>query len=378
MKQKTVLLAERRLTHYRVPVFDRLRMELDQAGVRLRFVHGQPTPAEAEKRDEGYLPWAERVTNRYWRVGSKDICWQQLPADMGSVDLLILNQENSLLSNYPFLLARSGRRPRVAFFGHGANLQSSRPNGLRERFKRWTTNRVDWWFAYTGMSEELVAAGGFPRECITNVENAVDTGALKTDLMGISTEESAALRLKLGFEGAKVGIFLGSLYAEKRLDFLLAAAERLHERDSAFRLLIVGDGPMRDLVFRACEKWPWCVWVGSRTGREKALHLALANVVLNPGLVGLGILDSFVAGVPMVTTDCGVHSPEIAYLRPNENGVMTDNDLVGYVTAVGLVLNDTSHRSRLIMGCAEAAQHYTVENMAKRFAEGIVRCLRRP
>ena len=38
-----------------------------------------------------------------------------------------------------------------------------------------------------------------------------------------------------------------------------------------------------------------------KKGREKAAWFKLASVVLNPGLVGLHILDSFWAGVPMVT-----------------------------------------------------------------------------
>lgn len=375
MRPTTVLLAERRLTHYRMPVFDGLRTELDKAGVVLRFVHGQPAPYELKKGDEGNLPWAEPVTNRYWRVGGKDLCWQRLPVDIRTVDLVILNQENSLLSNYPILFRRGHGGPRVAFFGHGANLQSSRPDGLRERFKRWTTHQVDWWFAYTDMSVELVAACGFPRERITNVENAVDTAAMRAELASIHPEELAALRLRLGLAGGRVALYLGSLYAEKRLDFLIEAADRLHAADGLFRLVIVGDGPMREAVSQACAVRPWCVWVGARAGREKAMYLALADVILSPGAVGLGILDSFVAGVAMVTTDCGLHGPEVAYLRQQENGVMTENNVVAFVEAVVGVLADEDYRSRLAMGCRAAADHYTVENMAKRFSDGIVRCL---
>jgi glycosyltransferase involved in cell wall biosynthesis len=315
------------------------------------------------------------VTNRYWRVGGKDLCWQPLPDDARTVDLVILNQENSLLSNYPFLFRQGHGGPRIAFFGHGANLQSNRPNGLRERFKRWTTHRVDWWFAYTDMSVELVAASGFPRERITNVENAVDTAAMRAELASIHPEELAALRQRLGLEGGRVALYLGSLYAEKRLDFLIEAADRLHAADDLFRLVIVGDGPLREAVSQACAVRPWCVWVGARTGREKALYLALAEVILSSGAVGLGILDSFVAGVPMLTTDCGLHGPEVAYLRQQENGVMTENNVAAFVEAVERLLVDESYRAQLAKGCLVAADHYTVENMAKRFADGIVRCL---
>ena len=65
----------------------------------------------------------------------------------------MMRAENKLIQNHLLLLGP--RRFRLAFWGHGANLQSDNPHGLKERFKRWTTNRVDWWFAYTQMSADL-------------------------------------------------------------------------------------------------------------------------------------------------------------------------------------------------------------------------------
>ena len=72
--------------------------------------------------------------------------------------------------------------------------------------------------------------------------------------------------------------------------------------------------------------------LGVRKGQAKADVLALAKVMINPGVVGLNILDSFVAGVPMITTNCKGHGPEIAYLTNGENGLMTTTSLDDYVT----------------------------------------------
>lgn len=373
--QSKVVVVQRRMTHYRVPLFERLRTELALAGVHMALVYGQAAPDELDKRDSGNLPWAEQVTNHYIRLGGKYLCWQPLPVTAREAGLVVITQENSLLSNYPLLLARRLGGPHVAFWGHGANLQSSRRDGLRERFKRWTTCQVDWWFAYTGMSAELAASAGFPHERITNLENAVDTTDLADHLASIAPSEMNSLRRNLGWDVGHVGLYLGSLYADKRLDFLLDAADRLHAIDPSFHLLIVGDGPFREQITNACSQRPWCAWVGTKTGRDKALHLALADVLLNPGLVGLGILDSFVTGVPLVTTDCGIHSPEIAYLRQHENGLMTDNTLDAFVAGVRRVLDDDAYRTQLVAGCHKAAGHYTIENMAQNFRDGILGAL---
>jgi len=372
MKYKqSVVVTQLRLTHYRVPFFEILRQDLNARGIRFSLLHGQPDPDEIDMHDEGKIEWATRVKNRYLRCGSNYLAWQPLPSVLQNVDLIVITQENRILSNYLRLLSRNSKSPKVAFWGHGANLQSNNPNGFKERFKRWTTRQVDWWFAYTQLSADLIAAAGFPSNHITILNNAVDTADLRHQLQLITLEEKNALRESLGYGTGSVGVFVGSLYAGKRLDFLFAAAEAVRQVIPDFHLSIVGDGPERDKVRVWCAAHPWAHWVGARFGKEKAAHISLAQVMLNPGLVGLGILDSFVCGVPMLTTDCGIHSPEIAYLVNGRNGVMTEDNLEAFVHACVRLLRDPEELSHLRAGCAASAVDYTLENMVRSFADGI-------
>lgn len=371
---RNVCIVQRRLTHYRVQLFDSLKNELVDRDVSLQLLVGEGMPYEDKKRDGGQLPWAETIPTHYWLGGR--LCWQPLGQRLDNVDLLIITQENKLLQNH--LLMLKPRRFKLAFWGHGANLQSDNPNGLKERFKRWTTNRVDWWFAYTEMSADLVKAAGFPRSRITVLNNAVDTAELLQQRQSVMPEETQTLRTSFGFGAGPVGVYVGSLYADKRLDFLFDAAVAIRARIPDFQLLIVGDGPKREQVKAWCAAHPWAYWAGAKFGRDKAAHMAVAQIQLNPGLVGLGILDSFVCGVPMLTTDCGIHSPEIAYLQNGLNGLMTANDLQDYADACVRLLQDPVGLDRLRAGCAASAREYTVENMAQRFADGIARCLETP
>lgn len=369
-----VCIVQRRLTHYREPLFSVLRDKLAARGIQLELLVGHGTPAEEKKHDVGDLVWAQSIPTHYWLGGR--LCWQPMGTHLDGVDLLIVTQENKLLQNH--LLMLKPRRFKLAFWGHGANLQSDNPRGLKERFKRWTTNRVDWWFAYTQMSAGLVKAAGFPETRITVLNNAVDTAELLAQRQSVTPEEAQALRESLGFGAGPVGVYVGSLYADKRLDFLFDAAETIRAQVPDFHVLIVGEGPERDKVQTWCATHPWARWVGAQFGRDKAAHMAVAQITLNPGLVGLGILDGFVCGVPMLTTDCGLHSPEIAYIENGVNGVMTADDLDAYVGAGVRLLRDAQELDRLRAGCASAAREYTVENMAQRFADGIVRCLETP
>jgi glycosyltransferase involved in cell wall biosynthesis len=344
---------------------------LAERGIQLELLVGRGTPAEEKKHDAGELSWAQSMPTRYLAGGR--FCWQPVGGLLAESDLVIVTQENKLLQNH--LLMLLPRRFKLAFWGHGANLQSDNPHGIKECFKRWTTNRVDWWFAYTQMSADLVMLAGFPGDRITVLNNTVDTSELQRQRQSVTPEETHALREVLGFGTGPVGAFVGSLYADKRLEFLFAAAEAVRREVPDFQLMIVGEGPERDKVGSWCNCHTWARWVGSRFGREKAAYLSVAQLMLNPGLVGLGILDSFVCGVPMLTTDCGIHSPEIAYLENGVNGLMTANDLDSYVGACVSLLRDAWALDALREGCSASAKNYTVENMARHFADGISRSL---
>ena len=219
----TVIISQRRLTRYRITLFELLRTDLASRGIRLELLVGQGTSIEEQKRDAGVLDWAIQVPTFYF--GGDRVCWQPIHRHVGGADLVVLTQENALFANH--LLMLRPRNFKLAFWGHGANLQSDRPNGFKERFKRWTTNRVDWWFAYTALSENLVKAAGFPANRITVLNNSVDTSELRCQKYSVSAEETFALRRSLGFGNGPVGVFVGSLYAGKRLDFLFAAAEAI-------------------------------------------------------------------------------------------------------------------------------------------------------
>ena len=132
---------------------------------------------------------------------------------------------------------------------------------------------------------------------------------------------------------------------------------------------------MHNMVEKTAARYPWLRYPGSVYGRDKAVYLRLADVLLNPGMVGLSILDAFVAGAVMVTTDCGNHSPEIDYLVNGENGLMTENTIDSYVAEVTGLLRDPDRMAHLRDGAKQSAVKYSIENMADNFNDGILQAL---
>lgn len=373
-----VVILQYRLLHYRVGLFEQLHKQCLDHGIELHLVHGQPTRRELPKKDVGSIAWADVVTNRVWEVGERDWLWQPFPAHLRDADLVVMMQESRLLSNYPLLLSRLWSKRKLAYWGHGANFQSDAPAGLRERWKQLLLTKVNWWFAYTQMTVDIVAKSGYPISQITSLNNAIDTDAFKRELAVVSDADLATARQELGVSaGAPVGIFCGSLYPDKKLDFLVAAIDRIHLDSPKFHCIVLGDGPSMHYLHEAATSRPWLHLLGVTKGAKKALYFRMADFMLNPGLVGLHIVDAFCAGLVMTTTSGARHSPEIAYLRHGVNGIMTGYSVEEYAQNILALISDRERLAQYRAAALADADVYTLDNMVAQFVDGIVKCLGR-
>jgi glycosyltransferase involved in cell wall biosynthesis len=373
IEKPKILIVQRRLTHYRLPFFDALRQQLSERGYSLQLAFGTPTRTEIDKGDSGHIPWGTCLNTSYFMGGK--LCWQPFGKLLEGASMVVVAAENKLLYN---LLVQMLRRDlRVALWGHGGNLQGN-PYSWRERFKRVAARQADWWFGYTEMSVPLIERSGFPRNRITVVNNSIDTAELAAQRFAVKSEILVRIKQKLGLDGRCIGIFVGSLYPEKRIGFMLDAATEIRQRVPHFEFLIIGDGVQKELIKQFCAANCWAHYLGMQKGQDKVNAIALSRVMINPGAVGLGILDAFVCGVPIITTRCGMHGPEIAYLVSGQNGLMTSNILEDYISAAVALLQDDIQLDRLKEGCGESALRYTVENMARNFADGVQHCLTAP
>jgi glycosyltransferase involved in cell wall biosynthesis len=378
---KRVVCVQERLLRYRVPFFDLLRATLAEDGVALDVRYGTASETVALRGDSADLPWGTYVSNRHVALGPvHEAVWQPVIAATRQADLVIVDQASRLLANYVLLVRQRFGGPPVALWGHGANLQ---PDGsllsrIGEVAKRGYSRIPHWWFAYTEGTARRVAGLGFPQQRITVVQNAVDTSALQDCYDAVTPAEAARARAELGLKGRNTCMYIGSLYPNKRLGFLLKAAEMIATAVPDFELVVVGSGPDEEMVRRAAARFPWLHHIGASFGREKAVFARESRLLLMPGAVGLGILDSFSLRLPMVTTAEAPHGPEIEYLRDGENGLMTAPGATpeAYADTVINLMRDPARIARLRVGCAVSAGIYTVDAMASRFAGGVREALR--
>ena len=380
MQNRKVTIFQYRLFHYRVPLFEQMNAIAEEHNIDLHVVCGQPSATDRKLKDGGTLSWAEQVKNWYLPVKEKkDLCWQPTPPHLKDSDLVIVMQENRLLSNYIWILKRRFGGPRVGYWGHGRDFQTNAPGGFREKWKRAFIKQVDWWFAYNALTLDVLRDAGFPEERTTCLNNAIDTNGLRRDAESVPDGVLTAIRQRCGLKrGAPMGLFCGSLYPDKKLDLLVSAADLIHNKLPEFRLVVIGDGSSAVEIAKAFKTRPWAHWVGVKRGQEKAAYFRLAKIVLNPGLVGLHVLDAFTMGLPMVSTLKAKHSPEVVYLENGVNGFLTEDNVEVYANAALRLLHDPEFYARISTAARQASLQYSVENMAKNFMNGIEHCLDSP
>ncbi|WP_082055188.1 glycosyltransferase family 4 protein [Cupriavidus basilensis] len=363
------------MKRYRLPFFIQLKKELDQKGVDLEVVYGTPWPEEAERGDHGDLevPLGRRV--RSIRLFGKLLVLPTLMSWLRA-DLIVIEHANKHALNYLLMALHILGLKRIAFWGHGRDRQAV-SGTLGERWKRRTLHWADWWFAYTKGSADYVELQGYDSNRITIVDNALDTSELRRQLADITPAELGDARSRLGWgEENLIGIYCGSLYRNKRLDILFESTQLIRERNPNFRLLIIGGGALEGAVREFASDREWVQYVGPLFDRQKAIMLKLGDIWLNPGLVGLGVVDAFCAGLPVITTDLKIHSPEIEYLENGFNGLIVEESTDCYAKAIDSLLNNANFRLKMREGALVSADRYSIESMAGNFARGVEECLR--
>src|SRR5215469_3462524 len=369
-----VVIIRHTIKHYRVPFYQHLYEHLKSDGIELQVIYGNTNRAHKLRDDNTDLPreYGRRVKARW--IGDS-LVYHPVLRKIQQADLVIIGHENKYLLNLLLLPMSAVGLKTVGYWDKDWYKNGViKADGFGEWLRHRTVKAVDWWFVYTkecadGLRKAGVSCG------ITVVENAVDTSKIREWCGQIAEDEISEQKLAMGMQGARIGIYCGTLHPWKRLNFLVDAAEKIREKLTNFHLLVIGTGEQRKWVEETVKAKPFIHYLGPLYGRESALAMRMSDVFMIPGMVGLAVLDAFAAGLPVLTTDHDNHGPEVDYLEPGTNGLISANHLESYSDAVAELLNSPQELSRLRSGALVTGKRYTVQNMAKHFRNGIRECL---
>jgi len=376
-KRKKVTFLTLILSHYRITVHERVRELLAADNIDYELIYSDPVGSDVAKKDTIELPWAKKVPVKSIYMGSSPAYYQHAYTAIKQSDLVIVSQENKLLMNYAMYFHFLFTGQKLAFFGHGYGHQATNPDGVFEKWKKFCATKVDWWFAYTDGVAEYLKSIGYPAEKITPFRNSIDTHKLRDELDNITAKDLTAFKKRLGLKGKNIGLYVGGMYEEKRLDFLCQAALKIRDKVPDFELLLIGSGSHAHVAQDYASKNDFIHAPGAMFGKDTAMALKASKVFLMPGLVGLAVIDSFVGECPLITTNYKYHSPEVQYLKSGYNGLIIDDNgkVETYANGVCDILTDKQRYDEMVKGCRESGNLYTAENMATNLANGMKKAL---
>jgi len=375
--QKKIVIIQRLLTNYRRPFYELLRKRLAHDGIELVLIHGNPSKSESQKKDASEITWAIHCKNRCIKIGSHVLYWQPCLKFLRGADLVIVEQASKLMLNYVLVACQLVGLRKICFWGHGKNFQKHSASLVGEGIKRFMSRHVHWWFAYNHLSARVVMSLGYPENRITPVQNAIDIRRLVSAQQNVTKTHLEYIKTKFGIKGGNVCLYIGSMYSEKNLDFLLEACVWIRKDVFDFEMIFIGAGPVDSKITEATKKYEWIHYLGPKFDEEKVPYFMMSKLLLMPGLVGLVILDCFALETPIITINCSCHGPEIDYLIDGVNGLIVNEsaDFSVYAAQVSSLLKDEETREKLIAGCRAVKGKYTIEEMVERFSEGVIKAL---
>lgn len=218
--------------------------------------------------------------------------------------------------------------------------------GPQNRFDRPTLQRMDAVFAVSNEARDSLREVYGIRDAIT-----IPNGVEPRDFVGASPT--------LSREQPIVGM-VARLAPEKAPEDFLALAAQIPQA----RFVVVGDGPLRAELQAAA---PANVdFLGFRD--DMAGIYASLDVLVQPSLregMPMTILEAMAAGVPIVATDVGAAADVIDNGRTGM--LVPARDVAAMTAAVKSLLRDDHGIGQA--GAQEVATHYTVDVMARLYAE---------
>lgn len=186
-----------------------------------------------------------------------------------------------------------------------------------------------------------------------------------------AARRSDALRASwgLGPEGLAV-VAVGRVAPEKNLGLAIRSFRRIREFRPDARLIIVGDGPMRESIAR---EHPDVFLAGMQRGEALATHYASADLFLFPSLsetFGNVTLEAMASGLCALAYDYAAAAEVIEDLC-NGASVRCGDEVSFIERAVQLALNDTL-RVALGRAARRTAERISWDHVNDRFAEALV------
>lgn len=163
-------------------------------------------------------------------------------------------------------------------------------------------------------------------------------------------------------------VFVGRLVFYKNVEIVIRAFRKVIERFPLAQLIIIGDGPHRDiLVKEAKQLQDNVVFTGRVTHQKKIECISKASFIVFPSLIegfGIAIIEGFACHKPVLVSDV---RPLSDIVKDNQTGyVISHSDVDSWANRmIDLFENEEKRKILSENAFAEFISKYNIENVAK-------------
>lgn len=345
---RVLLVKERRIPHYRIPIYGYLSSYLQRYGFEI-IITAEGIQADSPHAIE--FKYKEMPLSAF--SIAQFIYRQQIEVIIQSVEL----KDLYLL---PMLLITKGILGRkIVYWGHGRDLAD------REALIKNCA-----YATIQALSNSIVLYAEHLKKYVPRCLHKkvfVANNTLLINYQGLPYEQRAHVLLDHGINTRKNIICIGRIQKRKRLERLIEAHAYMNRPDIG--LILVGPDP--DGILNKVEA-PNIYKLGPIYGMKKFDLLSAADVYCLPGAVGLSIVDAFYCGLPLVTEE-GDESPEIMYLRNGKNGyVVPRGNISEMAQKLQLLLdNDALRKQFSDEARREIAENANIEKLCAGFRDAL-------
>ncbi len=215
-----------------------------------------------------------------------------------------------------------------------------------------------------------------PTEALRAALADVGFQRLKVVSRGVDTlaydpaHRSEELRMQWGLAPSDLAVVcVGRLAHEKNLALLLKSFEAIEARDARARLVLVGDGPMRQELTARCPK---AIFSGQLRGKALAEHYASADLFLMPSLTetfGNVTTEAMASGLPVVAFDCAAAA---ALIVDNVNGSLVPvTDADGFVSAALALAAEPLQRKQMGAAARQTSMQLDWTHIVQKFEDAL-------
>jgi glycosyltransferase involved in cell wall biosynthesis len=184
-----------------------------------------------------------------------------------------------------------------------------------------------------------------------------------TKLFNISKRDKS-LRSSWGAtENTKVLISVGRMAPEKNLDQVLKTYEALKHTDQAFKLVMVGDGPLRS---QFQQRYPDIIFPGMLSHSNLAAYYASSDLFVFPSQTetfGNVTLEALASGIPVLAFDCAAARD---WVQTGINGwLVAESNPEGFAAQAVAVFNSKDALDRITQSTRQQVVHLDWDQIAE-------------